>query len=544
MNNTDKKEDVNGFDPFVDGYLDDVAPSKVIKEEKPKVVYQLEDTTFEDQYPQQHSQTLEEELEDSGWTMQLQNAIDERDLEPELKALYKEMAEFRQQYAIVNYSGATYIQSKNSVDGLVFQKIGDFHSYNARHHHHMPYVDSKGVEKIKEVFVSKMFLKDKLVRRYEGVEFAPGNGNDNFLNLWKGWKVLSVKGQTTLFEQLIAALCNDDAACVEYMYNYLAHLVQKPEEKPEVAIVMKGAQGIGKGSLMKLLGSYTDNYKHLSSTQSLVGQFSGHLIDAFIVFADEAVWGGDKTAEGRLKAMISEPTMSIVAKGKDEIYVRSYCRLFVASNEDWVVPVGEGDRRYFVLDCSPRYKGHTQPGQFFDLFNKWMDNGGKEAVFHFLMNRDISNFNPKVFPKTQARVDLQIRGLSTTQRFVYELLTGDAQISDDTLTVVESKHKFHRNRLYADFVSWCNIKKINFIPSHDDLGRTMSKVLEFEKDNANWRTNWSRKVEGKTEYFYQVNSAKEAMERFAMNICEVPASMVFFNYEQMKNHLAATQPPK
>jgi hypothetical protein len=53
-------------------------------------------------------------------------------------------------------------------------------------------------------------------------------------------------------------------------------MVQKPAELPEVAIVMRGTQGIGKGSLMKTIGEFTDNYKHLSSTNSLTGTFNGH----------------------------------------------------------------------------------------------------------------------------------------------------------------------------------------------------------------------------------------------------------------------------
>jgi hypothetical protein len=538
MNSTDKNKIVNIYDPFADVNEED----EMIQSTPAQRVEW--DTTFEDQYPEQESQTPEELIEMFGWQKEYQDAITDRDLPDDVKALRKDLNDFRAKFAIINYSGSTYVQWKDSKNGLQFQKLGDFHSYNGQYNHNIKYEDSKGVERTRKVFVTKEFVNDPWVRRYEGVEFAPNNGSEKFLNLWKGWKVLSKAGNITLFEELIAALSNDDKACMEYLYDYLAHMLQKPEEKPEVAIVMKGPQGIGKGSLMKLLGSFTDNYKHLSSTQSLVGNFSGHLIDAFIVFADEAVWGGDKQAEGRLKAMITEPTMSINAKGKDEIYVDSYCRLFVASNEDWVVPVGEGDRRYFVLDCSPRYKGHTQPGQFFALFNDWVEHGGREAVFEFLSTRDISNFNPRHFPKTQARVDMQIRGLSTSARFLYELLKGEVGVSQETLKIVGLEHRFNRNLLHADFTEWCNNTKKSFIPSQDDLGKTISKILDFESDSPNWRTNWMSKVNGKSEYHYKFSSTKEAMDRFAKNVFEVHPKMVFFNYEHKVDdfNAASTKP--
>jgi hypothetical protein len=60
------------------------------------------------------------------------------------------------------------------------------------------------------------------------------------------------------------------------------------------------------------------------------------ILNAFVIFADEAVWGGDKSAEGRLKAMITEGTNTINDKGRPEIQVRNYSRIFVASMRNGV----------------------------------------------------------------------------------------------------------------------------------------------------------------------------------------------------------------
>lgn len=472
-------------------------------------------------------------MEQQGWTQELQSAIDERDLPEPVKALRRELNIFRKTHAVINYSGRTFIQWRDTKEGLQFQQVADFHTYNARYVHNIEYEDSKGVKRTREVSVSKEFIKDRYAKIFEGVEFAPGENSDKWLNLWKGWKVTPQAGDVSKFLDLIASICDDDKACIEYLLNYLAHTIQQPSIKPEVAVVMRGPQGIGKGTLMKLMGSFNDNYKHLSSANSLVGNFSGHLIDSYIVFADEAVWGGDKVAEGRLKAMITEDKLSIRAMHKDEIYVKSYVRLFVASNEDWVVPVGEGDRRYFVVDCSPRYKGQTEPGQFFYEFGKWVNAGGREAVFDFLNRRDISKFNPRIFPKTQARVDMQLKGIGTSARFVYELLNGTAPLGEDTMTVDGTSRRFNRNMLYADFTEWCNTRKV-FPPTPDDFGKNVAKSLDFVSDDKNWRVNWSKRVNGKNEYFYKLNSVKEAMRRFAKNVLEVDPHMVFFAYDQQE----------
>jgi hypothetical protein len=280
---------------------------------------------------------------------------------------------------------------------------------------------------------------------------------------------------------------------------------------------------------MKLLGRIIANYTHLSSTASLVGQFSGHLMDAFLVFADEAVWGGDKQGEGRLKSMITEPVISIEAKGKDIIQVASYHRLFVASNEEWAVPLGEGDRRYFVLDCSDRYKGTTGPGGFFYEFNQWMEQGGVEAVFDFLLNRDISQFNPRVFPKTEARIELQMKSLSHSYQFIYEVLCGNEVLSEDTI-VDKAPLRFSRNGLYRDFLAWCQVQQKKHPPSSEDFGKAVAKCFNFTQDNETWRTSWTKKIKGKNVYVFQFKSRAEAMSRFASNLFQVTPSQVFFNY--------------
>ena len=74
--------------------------------------------------------------------------------------------------------------------------------------------------------------------------------------------------------------------------------------------------------------------------------------------AEEAVWAGDKAAEGRLKSLITSKIQMIEAKGIDPIRVTNYVRLVMTSNEDWVVPAGMDERRFAVFDIAPTVKGN------------------------------------------------------------------------------------------------------------------------------------------------------------------------------------------
>lgn len=447
-------------------------------------------------------------------------------------AMLRDLAEFQAKYAVINRSGKTYICWKNTDMHLIeFQNVPDFHIFHAHRFHMIPQTSRNGKgREPKKVTVTQSFLENPKTRRYEAIVFDPsGKCSSKYWNLWSGFKVAPRTGDITPFNELIAALCDDDAVCIDYLMNYLAHMVQKPAELPEVAIVMRGAQGIGKGTLMKTIGSFTDNYRHLSSTNTLVGDFNGHLLDAYIVFADEAVWGGDKTAEGVLKAMITEPEVMINDKYRTAIQVRNYKRLFVASNEDWAVPVAaEGDRRYFVVDCNPRYKGQTSGTGFFARYNAWLSNGGREAVFHALQSRNISRFNPRDFPTTKARVDMMIRSLPPSYKFIFELLNGSASMSDKTvLKESNATERWQRNGLYGDLLEWCYSQGIRYVPSADDFGKAMSKAFCFEQDNPHWRSNWKSRKDG---YFYEMPPKRECMKRYAKNICVASPELVFFDY--------------
>jgi hypothetical protein len=52
----------------------------------------------------------------------------------------------------------------------------------------------------------------------------------------------------------------------------------------------------------------------IQSREHLTGRFNPHLRDCCLLFADEAYWPGDKTAEGILKGLITEPDIPIEAK--------------------------------------------------------------------------------------------------------------------------------------------------------------------------------------------------------------------------------------
>ena len=83
-------------------------------------------------------------------------------------------------------------------------------------------------------------------------------------------------------------------------------MVQKPDEKPGVALVLRGDEGAGKGFLANMLGRLCPHhYVVISQSAHLTGRFNSHHQQCLLMFVDEGFWAGDKQGEGALKHLVT-----------------------------------------------------------------------------------------------------------------------------------------------------------------------------------------------------------------------------------------------
>ena len=240
-------------------------------------------------------------------------------------------------------------------------------------------------------------------QQYSKVIFYPERNVPGAFNLWRGF---SVKPRDTAscdryIEHLHEVICDGDENNAEYLMNWMAWKLQNPHEPPGVAVVLRGVQGAGKGEFVhgygRLFGPY---YRHVTNAKHLVGNFNAHLLATALLFADEAFFAADRTHDGILKALITEPHLSIEKKGYDLLDAARNCLgVFMASNNNWVIPADHDARRYFVLIVSDRRKGD---GSYFAKIRHEMTNGGAAALMHRLLQRDLTGFDIRDRPLTAA----------------------------------------------------------------------------------------------------------------------------------------------
>ena len=239
-------------------------------------------------------------------------------------------------------------------------------------------------------------------RTYDWVAYEPLRESPGVYNLWRGFSVEPEDGDLHLsyLDHVEQVVCANDPECYEYVVSYMARCVQAPGEVGQVAVVMRGEEGVGKGFCVEHFGRlFGRHFVRISDPSHLVGRFNAHLEACSVLFADEAFYAGDKTHESVLKTLVTEQTRMVERKGVDAQPYTNCAHLFMSSNKEWVVPAGPYARRFMVLDVSNERRGDAE---YFAKIAGDLGAGGYSHLLRFLQRRDLSGFNVAKFPNTRA----------------------------------------------------------------------------------------------------------------------------------------------
>jgi hypothetical protein len=259
---------------------------------------------------------------------------------------------------------------------------------------------------------------------FDGVEFNPKGGSGSSLNLWVGPTIAPKQGNWQGIQAfLLEIICAGDERNFQYLLRFIAHALQRPEEKPGILVIMLGGQGTGKGTLGKILrGIWNATYLHVHDIGIVVGTFNASLERAFIIFLDEAMFAGDRKGSDSLKSVVTEEFIHVNEKHQPSRQVQSFHRFFAASNATHLKNTERDDRRDFVLRVSEARKGDHP---YWHALNTEMENGGVAAMAHDLLAMDLSAFNVRAKPNTGELVEQKLLSLDPIARYWYECLQRD-----------------------------------------------------------------------------------------------------------------------
>jgi Mesyanzhinovviridae DNA primase len=334
-------------------------------------------------------------------------------------AVDSDLISMNEKYAVVRIGGKTRVVTMEDSPAYpgskvpVFSTIPDFNAFHAKQKKEIIGPDGNK----KRIGIGKWWIDHDQRRQYDGITYAPNVDIAGKLNLWTGYGCEPVKDNCDLYlAHLHDNICGKNPEYSKYLLGWMAYAVQHPGRQGEVAVVLRGKEGVGKGVFAKEFGRlFGSHFKQILNAKHLVGHFNAHLQHCSVLFADEAFFAGDRSHESVLKGLITEETLLVEPKGVDPYSVRNCIHLIMSSNSEWVVPAGADARRYFVLDVSA---AHMQDHRYFGAIAGQMDNGGRAALLEYLLRVPIKDFDVRAVPQTEALADQKTRSRRGVDRLV------------------------------------------------------------------------------------------------------------------------------
>ena len=230
-----------------------------------------------------------------------------------------------------------------------------------------------------------------------------------------------------ILDHHLNVICNGDAHIFTWQTCWIAHKLQRPQQKIGTAIALTGGQGCGKSSFIGMWGKIVgdQSFTVTNDTDQVTQKFSIIKEDTLLTLCDESGWAS-ATKGNKFKLFITDTKVETERKGMDSKAIHNRSDFCFCSNELVGAQVENGDRRYCVVEIKRQF---TQADEeyFVELFRE-RDNGGLEAYYAYLLSIDLAaareaGINLKRAPVTADQMQQKILNLRAFPKWWYECLT-------------------------------------------------------------------------------------------------------------------------
>ncbi len=331
----------------------------------------------------------------------------------------------------------------------------------------IPYIDKQGKgNSLNAVLAWKRNPKRRtcsgMIFRPSAIKVRRSQDGGNY-NLWSGFDVkreyvkdwpLGKKFLNHLFDNI----CDGNKKSYCYLLSWIADIFQHPERKPGVALVLRSeGRGTGKSKVSEVLNHLIGFHSEkVSNMDHLLGKFNEHLSTSIMIVVEESFWAGNKANAGKLRDMITSPTIRVEIKGGAIMEFESFHRIMMITNNDWAIPANKDERRYFVLDVGEHQK---QNRPYFKSMTNDLEKGGYAQLMDFFMTYDYSDVDIGKTPRTKGLEGQIFESMGHEQKFWMNCLVngsiGSFKINETTTTDVAKKFVYIE---YMNYLSGINAK--------------------------------------------------------------------------------------
>lgn len=240
-------------------------------------------------------------------------------------------------------------------------------------------------------------------------------------NLFEGWNAKPQEGDCAfIINHINDVLCNGNLQAGGYFIQWLAHLFQKPDVKPSVAVFLQSVEGTGKGTLFRLLQEMLGIHaSQINGAELVTRNFNGILTAKLLIFADEVNLIERDTFD-KVKGLISELTCQLEKKGLEAEPMANLARFIFASNHDEVIPAGKRERRFLLIEASDK---KASDKDYWIAFNKLINKEYAGYFLHYLLTLDLSGFDPYNAPMTKELIKQKTMNFSPLDLYLFEQLS-------------------------------------------------------------------------------------------------------------------------
>ncbi|PKY33489.1 hypothetical protein RhiirB3_394844 [Rhizophagus irregularis] len=349
-----------------------------------------------------------------------------------------------------------------------------------------------GGESVKlKSLIDQAVIKGLIV--YEDYDFFPypisvPQPDSDFFNLFLGFLAKpGTKVNKEIMDPILwhvkNIICNGDEKLNEYIWNWWAYLVQKPEKKPRTILVLKSTlQQCGKNIITDFIGDKVLG-EHLhyagSDLEKMLGRFNS-VIQArkLIVMNETGMSSGEwHRFNGHLKSLITEGKVSIERKGLETKRLKDFAGYMVTSNQDAPLKIDIGDSRVVCFNVSTRCRGNTK---YFKRLGNILDHSDAPGVvMKYLLSLDISDFDPQEIPATKMKVDIMRDQLPNPIRFLIDHITS---------WVEDKVANPSRTSLYQNYLEWCGENGEKIFPNNIFGKKLLEKnIIECKRASSGIR---------------------------------------------------------
>jgi hypothetical protein len=311
----------------------------------------------------------------------------------------------------------------------------------------------------------------------EQVVFNPRRPLDDLTicNLWGGWPTEPAAGTPAdqdfvdRWLKVLHYVTGESEVLTDWILKWIAYPLRYPGAKLTTSIIMHGPEGSGKNTIWNAVRRIYGRYGIQIMQTQLEQQWCDWISAKLFIVGNEVLHRQEQVQQkGRLKTLISDPTVRVERKFLPGRQEENFANMVFLSNELQPLSLDEGDRRFLVIWTPPP---HPDGFDFYrGLGEDTMPDSAVQALYHYLLTKvELADFSPHTKPPmTEAKQDLIEASLESQDRFVRDWLSGTLPI---TLRPCKSQH------LYRAYLTWCRENGERFPKPENKFAARAKKVL-------------------------------------------------------------------